>query len=109
MAKSDNKAGAAQVAVRSNQLGVAYFNATTDLGALLLEGGALEPAAFVPAWKALPDSAEAADVLPASLPSWAPAAARLAAANVFTMAHKGVPGGHEQALTRYGVWATYAQ
>ena len=95
--------------MRSNQLGVAYFNATTDLGALLLEGGALEPAAFVPAWKALPDSAEATDVLPASLPSWAPAAARLAAANVFTMAHKAVPGGHEQALARYAVWATYTQ
>ena len=93
--------------MRSNQLGVAYFNATTDLGALFLEGGALEPAAFVPAWKALPDSAEATDTLPASLPAWAPAAARMAAANVFTMAHKAVPGGFEQARARFGVRARY--
>lgn len=83
----------AQVAVRSNQLGVAYFNAAADLGALLLEGGGLEPAAFVPAWKALPDGAEAADALPGvRMPPWAAAAQRLAAANVFTMAHKAVPG-----------------
>ena len=83
----------AQVAVRSTQLGVVYFNATVDLAALLLEGGALEPAAFVPAWKALPDAAEAAESLPATLGAWPQASARLAAANVFTMAHKAVPGG----------------
>ncbi|KAK9841945.1 hypothetical protein WJX81_000273 [Elliptochloris bilobata] len=85
-----------QVAVRSNQLGVAYFNAAADLGALLLEGGALEPAAFVPAWKALPDGAEAADSLPATLGAWPQASAKLAAANVFTMAHKAVPGSREE-------------
>ena len=81
-----------QVAVRSNQLGVAYFNAAVDLAALLAEGGALEPAAFVPAWKALPDALEAAEALPVALGAWPQASARLAAANVFTMAHKAVPG-----------------
>lgn len=84
-----------QVAVRSNQLGVAYFNAAVDLGALLTEGGALEPAAFVPAWKALPDASEASESLPATLGAWPQASARLAAANVFTMAHKAVPGARQ--------------
>ena len=84
-----------QVAVRSNQLGVAYFNAAVDLAALLAEGGALEPAAFVPAWKALPDASEAAESLPAALGAWPQASARLAAANVFTMAHKAVPGARQ--------------
>lgn len=49
----------AQVAIRNNQQGVFYFSDTIPLGALLREQGVVQPSAFVPAWRAIPDTAEA--------------------------------------------------
>ena len=47
-----------QVAIRNNQQGVFYFSDTIPLAALLREQGVMQPSAFVPAWRAIPDSAE---------------------------------------------------
>lgn len=48
-----------QVAIRNNQQGVFYFNDSIPLSALLREDGILQPSAFIPAWKSLPDANEA--------------------------------------------------
>ena len=48
-----------QVAIRNNQQGVFYFNDNIPLEALLREQGALQPSAFIPVWKSLPDANEA--------------------------------------------------
>ena len=79
-----------QVAIRNNQLGVAYFNDTLPLPAILVEDGKIEGSVFVGSWKSLPEANEVTQQLPINIGSLDSVRARLAAANLFVMAHKQV-------------------
>ncbi|GLC57766.1 hypothetical protein PLESTB_001264500 [Pleodorina starrii] len=87
---------ALQVALRTNQVGVLYFNDTVSLSALTEEGGTMEAADFLAAWKALPPEASAR--LPLAVPSAEVAKQRLAAANLFVLAHRQVPATGQDAI-----------
>ncbi|KAG2490456.1 hypothetical protein HYH03_011092 [Edaphochlamys debaryana] len=74
-----------QVAQRTTQVGVLYFNDAVPLSALTEEAGSMEAADFLAAWKALPPEASAR--LPLAVPSADVAKERLGAANLFVLAH----------------------
>ncbi|PNW76833.1 hypothetical protein CHLRE_11g478156v5 [Chlamydomonas reinhardtii] len=85
-----------QVALRTNQVGVLYFNDAVPLAALTEEGGTMEAADFLNAWKALPPEASAR--LPLAVPSADVAKQRLAAANLYVLAHRQVPATGQDAI-----------
>ncbi|GIL87927.1 hypothetical protein Vretimale_6284 [Volvox reticuliferus] len=85
-----------QVALRTNQVGVLYFNDTVPLSALTEETGSMEAADFLAAWKALPP--EVSTRLPLAVPSAEVAKQRLAAANLFVLAHRQVPATGQDAI-----------
>lgn len=80
---------AAQVAIKTEQAGVLFLKDGVRLEALLEEGGAIDGASFLAAWKALP--AERQQRLPGLLVTDLEAAkAKLQAANLFVLAHRPV-------------------
>ena len=79
-----------QVAIRNNQLGVAYFNDTLPLPAVLLEDGKIEGSVFVGSWKSIPEANEVTQQLPINMGNLEGVKAKLAAANMFVMAYKQV-------------------
>ena len=81
-----------QLAFKCNQLPVAYLTDSLDLSAVLAEDGRVESAAFVAAWKAVPEAAETQQTLARAIADVEAAKRRLLAANLFTMAHKSVGG-----------------
>ncbi|KAG2441207.1 hypothetical protein HYH02_010051 [Chlamydomonas schloesseri] len=85
-----------QVALRTNQVGVLYFNDAVPLAALTEEGGTMEAADFLNAWKALPPEASAR--LPLAVPSAEVAKQRLAAAHLVVLAHRQVPATGQDAI-----------
>ncbi|GFR45766.1 hypothetical protein Agub_g7219 [Astrephomene gubernaculifera] len=87
---------ALQVALRTNQVGVLYFNDSVPLSALTEENGTMEAADFLAAWKALPPETSAR--LPLAVPSAESAKQRLAAANLFVLAHRQVPATGQDAI-----------
>lgn len=92
-----------QVAIRNNQLGVAYFNDTLPLPAILVEDGKIEGSVFVGSWKSLPEANEVTQQLPINIGSLESVRARLAAANLFVMAHKQVRLSNAQ-LAHSSLW-----
>jgi hypothetical protein len=48
----------AQVAIRTNQVGVLYLTDVIPLEVLFVEGGRIEPTEFVASWKATPEANE---------------------------------------------------
>ena len=78
------------MAIRNNQLGVAYLNDSLPLPAILVEDGKIEGSVFVGSWKSLPEANEVTQQLPINIGSLEGVRARLAAANLFVMAHKQV-------------------
>ncbi|KAK9833824.1 hypothetical protein WJX74_006957 [Apatococcus lobatus] len=95
-----------QVAIRNNQLGVAYFNDSLPLPAILVEDGKIEGSVFVGSWKSLPEANEVTQQLPINIGSLESVRARLAAANLFVMAHKQVAQTNEEVLYITGKAAT---
>lgn len=81
-----------QVAIKCNQLGVVYLVDNVPLPAVLAEDGRVESAAFVAAWKAIPETAEVQQVVQHSINNVEAAKRQLFAANMFVMAHKTVGG-----------------
>jgi hypothetical protein len=85
-----------ELAMKTNQAGVLYFADNVPLGAVLQEDGAIEGAAFLSSWRSLPPEQTAK--LGCSVVDVEVAKARLAAANLFVLAHRPVPGTPQQAL-----------
>ncbi|KXZ48196.1 hypothetical protein GPECTOR_29g103 [Gonium pectorale] len=85
-----------QVALRTNQVGVLYFNDSVPLAALTEENGSMEAPDFLAAWKSLPPEASAR--LPLAVPSAEVAKQRLAAAHLFVLAHRQVPATGQDAI-----------
>jgi AP-1 complex subunit beta-1 len=79
------------VALKTGQLGVLYWDDAIPLAACLEEGGTQEAAAYLAAWKGL--AGEATQRLNVAIADAESAKARLAAANVFVLAHRPVGGG----------------
>jgi hypothetical protein len=77
-----------QVALKTAQLGVFYWDDSIPLAAALEEGGTLEPTAYMGAWRAI--AAEAKQQLNVSIGDVEAAKAKLAAGNVFVLAHRPV-------------------
>lgn len=82
-----------QIAIKCAQLpDVLYLSDSVALPAVLAEDGTVEGAAFVAAWKGVPEAAEVQQALGRTIAD-APAAKRaLRAANLFVLAHKTVGG-----------------
>ncbi|KAK9867573.1 hypothetical protein WJX84_010901 [Apatococcus fuscideae] len=95
-----------QVAIRNNQLGVAYFNDTLPLPAVLLEDGKIEGSVFVGSWKSIPEANEVTQQLPINMGNLEGVKAKLAAANMFVMAYKQVAQTNEEVLYVTGKAAT---
>jgi hypothetical protein len=79
-----------QVAVRTNQLGVFYWDDTIPMAALLEEGGTIDGQTFLASWRALPQ--EAVQKLDVTIGDIEAAKARLGAVNLFVLAHRPVSG-----------------
>jgi hypothetical protein len=77
-----------QVALRTNQLGVFYFDDKVPLAAVLDEGGAIEGAAFLSTWQTI--NPPTTQHLPKSIADVDATKAKLAAANYFVLAHRPV-------------------
>jgi hypothetical protein len=81
-----------QIAIKSTQLGVLYLTASVPLPAVLAEDGRVESAAFVAAWKAVPEASEGHQVLQRTIADVEAAKRHLQAASLLVMAHKSVGG-----------------
>jgi hypothetical protein len=77
-----------QVALKTNQLGVFYWDDALPLPSVLEEGGTIDGAAFLSAWRAL--AAEEARRLDVTIADIEAAKAKLAAVRLFVLAHRPV-------------------
>lgn len=84
----------AQVALRTNQLGVLYWDDSIPLASLLAEDGTIDGQTFLSTWRTLPQ--ELVRNLPLSVGDIEAAKAKLQAVNLFVLAHR--PVGHEVVL-----------
>lgn len=89
------RAAAPQVAMKTSQLGVFYWDDAVPLAALLQEGGAIDGNAFLSAWRSLPG--EAGGRLDVTVGDIDAASAALRAVNLFVLAHRPVRAGCAQA------------
>lgn len=96
-----------QVALKTTQLGVFYWEDAIPLSAVLEEGGATEPQVFLAAWRQLPQ--EGPVQLPLNVNDAEAAKARLQAANLFVLAHRPVPQTGQSALYITGKATGFAQ
>lgn len=85
-----------QVALRSNQLGVLYWDDSIPLAALLAEDGTIDGQTFLNTWRTLPE--EVKHKLPLTISDIEAAKAKLQAVNLFVLAHRPVPGTGQDAL-----------
>jgi len=77
-----------QVAMKTNQLGVFYWEDALPITTLLEEAGTIEGGAFLAAWRALP--AETSMRLELTISDIEAAKGRLAGINLFVLAHRPV-------------------
>jgi hypothetical protein len=76
--------------MRTNQLGVFYWDDTIPMAALLEEGGTIDGQTFLASWRAQPQ--EAVQKLDVTIADIEAAKARLGAVNLFVLAHRPVSG-----------------
>jgi AP-1 complex subunit beta-1 len=76
--------------MRTNQLGVFYWDDSIPMAALLEEGGTIDGQTFLASWRALPQ--EAVQKLDVTISDIEAAKARLGAVNLFVLAHRPVGG-----------------
>lgn len=74
--------------MRTNQLGVFYWDDTIPLAVLLEENGTIDGQSFLNTWRNLPQ--EAVQKLDVTISDIEAAKARLAAVNLFVLAHRPV-------------------
>ena len=79
-----------QVALKTNELNIAYFADTIRLEALLQEDGSIDTNAFLELWRSLSGTNESSQVLSVTVPTVEPTTQKLGSANVFLMAHRKV-------------------
>lgn len=77
-----------QVALRTNQLGVLYWEDSISLAALLAEDGTIDGQTFLSTWRSLPQ--ELVRKLPLTISDIEAAKAKLQAVNLFVLAHRPV-------------------
>jgi AP-1 complex subunit beta-1 len=77
-----------QVALRTNQLGVLYWEDSISLAALLAEDGTIDGQTFLSTWRTLPQ--ELVRKLPLTISDIEAAKAKLQAVNLFVLAHRPV-------------------
>lgn len=77
-----------QVALRTNQLGVLYWDDSIPLAALLAEDGTIDGQTFLNTWRTLPE--EVKHKLPLTISDIEVAKAKLQAVNLFVLAHRPV-------------------
>lgn len=77
-----------QVALKTNQLGVLYWDDSIPVAALLAEDGTIDGQAFLANWRTLPQ--EAVRKLPLTVGDIDAAKAKLQAVNLFVLAHRPV-------------------
>lgn len=77
-----------QVALRTNQLGVLYWEDSISLAALLAEDGTIDGQTFLSTWRTLPQ--ELVRKLPLGISDIEAAKAKLQAVNLFVLAHRPV-------------------
>uniref|UniRef100_A0A061R808 Beta-adaptin-like protein n=1 Tax=Tetraselmis sp. GSL018 TaxID=582737 RepID=A0A061R808_9CHLO len=87
-----------QVAVKTNEVGVLYFNDQVSLEAALSEDGVIDSQAFLSTWRALPDTAETSQHLQVTVSDVQSATDTLKAKNLFLMAHREVPQTRQEAM-----------
>jgi AP-1 complex subunit beta-1 len=80
-----------QVALKTGQLGVFYWDDAIPLPAVLEEGGTIDGSAFLSAWRGL--AQESAQRLDVTIGDIEAAKAKLAAARLFVLAHRPVGAG----------------
>lgn len=79
------------MALRTNQLGVLYWDDSTPLAALLAEDGTIDGQTFLSIWRTLPQ--ELVRNLPLAVGDIEAVKAKLQAVNLFVLAHRPVGGG----------------
>ena len=79
---------ALQVALRSNQLGVLYWEDSIPLAVLLAEDGTIDGQTFLSTWRTLPQ--ELVRKLPLTITDIEGAKAKLQAVNLLVLAHRPV-------------------
>eukprot|EP00878_Enallax_costatus_P013222 GHUV01013823.1.p1 GENE.GHUV01013823.1~~GHUV01013823.1.p1 ORF type:complete len:892 (+),score=342.30 GHUV01013823.1:341-3016(+) len=89
-----------QVAMRTNQLGVFYWDDTIPMSALLEEHGTIDGQTFLNTWRTLPQ--EVTQRLDTTISDIEAAKAKLQASNIFVLAHRPVPGTGQDALYATG-------
>ncbi|GMH33859.1 hypothetical protein BSKO_01693 [Bryopsis sp. KO-2023] len=87
-----------QVAIKTNQLGVLYFQDSIPLEAMLVEDGSIDPSTFLAAWKTLSGENEISEVLGVVINDVDSMIKRMQASNVFLVAHRPVPNSSNEAL-----------
>lgn len=80
--------GPLQVAMRTNQLGVFYWDDTIPIAALLEENGTIDGQTFLNSWRNLPQ--EVVKRLDITIRDIEAAKAKLQANNLFVLAHRPV-------------------
>ena len=79
-----------QVALKTNQLGVLYFEDKITLTSVADRDGRIDGAAFVSQWKAIPESQEESQQIPVTISDIEATITKLEEACLFVMAHKTV-------------------
>eukprot|EP00879_Flechtneria_rotunda_P010745 GHRR01011227.1.p1 GENE.GHRR01011227.1~~GHRR01011227.1.p1 ORF type:complete len:891 (+),score=379.26 GHRR01011227.1:368-3040(+) len=85
-----------QVAMRTNQLGVFYWDDNIPLSALLEGNGTIDGQTFLNSWRSLPQ--ESVQRLNVTISDIEATKAKLHSANLFVLAHRPVPGTGQDAL-----------
>eukprot|EP00877_Chromochloris_zofingiensis_P012411 jgi/Chrzof1/7423/Cz02g23050.t1 len=85
-----------QVALRTNQLGVFYWDDTIHLSLMLEESGTIEGQAFLNTWRALPQ--EVTHRVPVAVHDIEAVKTKLQSINLFVLAHRPVPSTGQDAL-----------
>lgn len=79
-----------QVAIKTNQLGVLYYQDSIHLEAILVEDGLIDQGVFLAAWKTLALESDSSDVIPVVVHDLDTIIQKMNAANIFLMAHRPV-------------------
>lgn len=81
-----------QVAIKTNQIGVMYFQDTVTLESLFVEDGMIDQNIFLAAWKTLAGENDANEVIGVAIPDVDQMIKNLQSKNIFLMAHRPVCG-----------------
>eukprot|EP00775_Hariotina_reticulata_P007152 gene7152-7367_t len=85
-----------QVALKTNQLGVFYWDDNIPMASLLEDDGTIDGQTFLTTWRSLPQ--EVVQKLPLAIHNIEAAKSQLQAVNLFVLAHRPVPGTGQDAL-----------